>query len=557
MAASGGRVPLRRSSAGLDVPPLVYELLLTSSSINVVLVVFNLIPIPPLDGSKLLFGFIRPQHGLADAGRSSSSTGSSSCSRVIFLRSSPAHSGSPDHADVAPTSCRGAAKVRQFRRAPARPGRRPASATALATWLTPPRSSALFDAMHVADRRHGLDVVATLRARRAQADADLLLAGLLHDAGKGDTGCGRALPIRSGRRTGRGSGASPALLPGCPRRPAPAAGPRRDVGATRGGRGLLAADRRADPLAGRAARPATRASGCAWRTRRTDDLETRRVVDDPEHPSAVRRGSPAGRHARRTSSSPSSTGPLGLLLSLIEARQLDVLTVPLGDLAEAYLEALASLDDDRLGNVSSFVAVASQLILIKSRAMLPRRAEPPAGLLPEEEPDPEAELRAPAPPLPRATATPARAARRGRGSRSRAVPARARGGRGRRPRGRAARRRPPLDPRSSSRALDGLARIVPAARAAARGHRRARSRSTERAAVIRAAIRGAARGPSCSRSCCADVRDRVVVAVTFLAMLELMKRREIVVEQDEPWGPIVARATTPDERTGATAADRR
>jgi chromatin segregation and condensation protein Rec8/ScpA/Scc1 (kleisin family) len=39
-----------------------------------------------------------------------------------------------------------------------------------------------------------------------------------------------------------------------------------------------------------------------------------------------------------------------------------------------------------------------------------------------------------------------------------------------------------------------------------------------------------------------------VVAVTFLAMLELMKRREIVVSQAAPWGPIVARATTPEER---------
>jgi chromatin segregation and condensation protein Rec8/ScpA/Scc1 (kleisin family) len=47
------------------------------------------------------------------------------------------------------------------------------------------------------------------------------------------------------------------------------------------------------------------------------------------------------------------------------------------------------------------------------------------------------------------------------------------------------------------------------------------------------------------------VRDRVVVAVTFLALLELMKRREIVVSQDEPWGPIIARATTADERAGA------
>ncbi len=71
-------------------------------------------------------------------------------------------------------------------------------------------------------------------------------------------------------------------------------------------------------------------------------------------------------------------GPLGLLLSLIEARQLDVLTVPLGALADAYLDALATLEVDRLGHISSFVAVASQLILIKSRAMLPRQADPGA-----------------------------------------------------------------------------------------------------------------------------------------------------------------------------------
>ena len=88
-------------------------------------------------------------------------------------------------------------------------------------------------------------------------------------------------------------------------------------------------------------------------------------------------------------------GPLALLLSLIEARQLDVLTVPLGALADAYLDALATLEADRLGNVSSFVAVASQLILIKSRAMLPRRTDPtdPTALA-DEGTDPEAELRA-------------------------------------------------------------------------------------------------------------------------------------------------------------------
>ena len=49
---------------------------------------------------------------------------------------------------------------------------------------------AVFDAMTVADQRHGLDVVAALR-RDGIVDPDVLVAGLLHDAGKGATG---ALP---------------------------------------------------------------------------------------------------------------------------------------------------------------------------------------------------------------------------------------------------------------------------------------------------------------------------------------------------------------------------
>jgi hypothetical protein len=32
-----------------------------------------------------------------------------------------------------------------------------------------------------------------------------------------------------------------------------------------------------------------------------------------------------------------------------------------------------------------------------------------------------------------------------------------------------------------------------------------------------------------------------------------MKRREIIVTQEAPWGPIVARATTPEERGGSAA----
>jgi hypothetical protein len=62
----------------------------------------------------------------------------------------------------------------------------PRERDSLAGWLRP-QQLALFDRMHVADRRHGLDVVASLRAG-GEADPEVLLAGLLHDAGKGHTG---------------------------------------------------------------------------------------------------------------------------------------------------------------------------------------------------------------------------------------------------------------------------------------------------------------------------------------------------------------------------------
>jgi hypothetical protein len=60
---------------------------------------------------------------------------------------------------------------------------RPVERAALAEWLTPAQL-ALFDAMPAADRRHGLDVVAALRATGVD-DRDVHLAGLFHDAGKG------------------------------------------------------------------------------------------------------------------------------------------------------------------------------------------------------------------------------------------------------------------------------------------------------------------------------------------------------------------------------------
>ena len=239
-------------------------------------------------------------------------------------------------------------------------------------------------------------------------------------------------------------------------------------------------------------------------------------------------------------------GPLGLLLSLIEARQLDVLTVPLGALAGAYLEALAGLDADRIGNVSSFVAVAGQLILIKSRAMLPRQPVGPAQGL-DDEPDPEAVLRARLL-LYRAHRDAGRrlqadALERVGLFRREPSAAQAAAIAGARPPD-----SPPLDIALLPLALDGLARLALPPEPPPEIMPRTITLA-DRAAVIRAAVRGA--NVIVLQELLRGVRDRVVVAVTFLALLELMKRREIVVEQAEPWGPIVARRTTADERAAA------
>jgi segregation and condensation protein A len=240
-------------------------------------------------------------------------------------------------------------------------------------------------------------------------------------------------------------------------------------------------------------------------------------------------------------------GPLGLLLSLIEARKLDVLTVPLGALADAYLDALATLESDRIGNVSAFVTVAGQLILIKSRAMLPRPPVIDPSADGEEAPDPEAELRR------RlivyrahrdAGLRLAEAALRRIGLfRREPSAAHAAGLAGARPLDAA-----PIDPARLVLALDRLAALAPPPEPAP-GVLPPVITLSERADIIRAALRDA---PTVVlQELLGGVRDRVVIAVTFLAMLELMKRREIVVSQAAPWGPIVARATTPEERAAA------
>lgn len=87
---------------------------------------------------------------------------------------------------------------------------------------------------------------------------------------------------------------------------------------------------------------------------------------------------------------PVFSGPLAVLLHMIESRQLDILTVPLAELADGYVAHLAS-NPVEPAQLAEFVAIAAQLILLKSRSLLPGEM-PPAAAEAADEPD-EQELR--------------------------------------------------------------------------------------------------------------------------------------------------------------------
>ena len=81
-------------------------------------------------------------------------------------------------------------------------------------------------------------------------------------------------------------------------------------------------------------------------------------------------------------------GPLDLLLELVEEKKLDILTVRLGDLADAYLARVRAMSALPADEVSAFLALASRLVLLKARSLLPS-LEP----IPEEQDESEEELR--------------------------------------------------------------------------------------------------------------------------------------------------------------------
>lgn len=71
-------------------------------------------------------------------------------------------------------------------------------------------------------------------------------------------------------------------------------------------------------------------------------------------------------------SQPAFEGPLDLLLHLINRQELEITEISLMAVTENYLKTLANLEELEPGSLADFLVVASRLLYIKSRALLPR-----------------------------------------------------------------------------------------------------------------------------------------------------------------------------------------
>jgi segregation and condensation protein A len=83
---------------------------------------------------------------------------------------------------------------------------------------------------------------------------------------------------------------------------------------------------------------------------------------------------------------PVYAGPLDLLLQLIERDELDITRVALAQVTDQFLAYLKILENMNLGDIADFLVIAARLILIKSEALLPRPVERQPG---EEDPGDE------------------------------------------------------------------------------------------------------------------------------------------------------------------------
>ena len=82
-------------------------------------------------------------------------------------------------------------------------------------------------------------------------------------------------------------------------------------------------------------------------------------------------------------------GPLDLLLHLIDKNKVDIYDIPIVEITDEYMEYVRAMDNSDLDVMSEFLLMATTLLDIKSRMLLPREEKEEEDV---EEEDPRAEL---------------------------------------------------------------------------------------------------------------------------------------------------------------------
>ena len=235
-------------------------------------------------------------------------------------------------------------------------------------------------------------------------------------------------------------------------------------------------------------------------------------------------------------------GPFDLLLTLVLKEEVDLLEVDLAEVVVAYIDHLEQRGELDLEAATEFLVLIAALLLLKSQLMLPSEEVELPELAPGEAAE---ELLARMLEYSRYRSAAAFMHQRladesGFRYRSAPLPKEL--------------RRVSLDVASKSyepvqlaEALGGLLRTPPPLDL--RHIAVPRVSVADRLAVLRRLLR---RGRFSFEEA-VEGADRVTVAVTLFALLELYKAGEAKWEQDEPFGPITVRVETPAERGDAVA----
>ena len=77
-------------------------------------------------------------------------------------------------------------------------------------------------------------------------------------------------------------------------------------------------------------------------------------------------------------------GPLDLLIHLIDKNKMDIYDVKLSDIADQYIEYINEMERQNLDVTSEFLVIASTLVYLKSKELLPKEVEDESELTEEE-----------------------------------------------------------------------------------------------------------------------------------------------------------------------------